>query len=819
MSQIHIQLRLHALPDNAILVSPELAVAESNGSYVILNAGGPIFVCGIDDRTARYQAAIKFSSPELRLASAESLARALGLTPSEVSIRRKRLQEDPINGLVFLPSGPKGPRKLTGELLTRVQELLDEGMSVPKVAAIVDLTDHCLYYAINKGTLRAQIKRRSRASDDGPEVVLEEAGTPLPQDISPEPAPSTATVVVDDVALEEMDVKSQIPVEQELAEAPVSKGSEAPPVDEDVFSSAPDRAFRDQQDSLCQMGMAVKREEEREAAREGELVEAQPVFEPARSVAGAGVLLALPAIVGQGYYDVFEKKYQRLRNGFYGLYSVLTTLMFMALLRIKCIEDLSTAKPGEFGRLLGLDRAPEMKTLRRKLLELKQRGQALETAEAFALRWATEEPSQIGVLYVDGHVRAYNGKEKLPKTLVPRRRMCMPATTDYWINGADLNPLLFITAEANEHLLQMLEDEVLPAARRLVKEGQRLLLVFDRDGWSPERFRRWEKEGVDVMTYRKGRYEPWPAEEFTDVRGEIFGREVDYRLAERGVALLPDYFVKEVRRLCDSGHQSSVVTTARRLESGETAVRMFSRWGQENYFRYARREFGLDHLPTYAVEEADGAREVRNPARAEVGKQLEEIRREMRAILQRYGVEALAAAESSREEGAVEMHTVQSLEHANAEDLQRLEALRGEEAALKARRKELPERVPVSQVVGQGEMKQLEEERKRLIDLVNLLAYRSETQMANLVGPLLPGRADEARNFLKRVFKLEGDLYPDQERGYLRVRLHSMSTWRENEALRGMTEYLNDLRVPYPGTELVLNFEPPQTPEHKQDLV
>jgi hypothetical protein len=41
----------------------------------------------------------------------------------------------------------------------------------------------------------------------------------------------------------------------------------------------------------------------------------------------------------------------------------------MALLRIKRPEQLKEQDPAAFGRLLGLDRAPEVKTLRRRLMD------------------------------------------------------------------------------------------------------------------------------------------------------------------------------------------------------------------------------------------------------------------------------------------------------------------------------------------------------------------------------------------------------------------------------------------------------------------
>ena len=68
---------------------------------------------------------------------------------------------------------------------------------------------------------------------------------------------------------------------------------------------------------------------------------------------------------------------------------MLLTFGVMALVRIKSTEGLTQYAPGEFGLVLGLDRAPEMKTARRKLAG---RNQARDFSRAFSERWATEAP-------------------------------------------------------------------------------------------------------------------------------------------------------------------------------------------------------------------------------------------------------------------------------------------------------------------------------------------------------------------------------------------------------------------------------------------
>lgn len=550
-------------------------------------------------------------------------------------------------------------------------------------------------------------------------------------------------------------------------------------------------------------GVAVKREVDRALAHAGKLVEAAPEFESAESVAKAGVLVALPALLGQGLIEVGQEVYGALRNGYFGLTSILLTFGFMALIRIKSTEALTDHAPGELGLALGLDRAPEMKTLRRKLAELAGRERALEFSRTFSERWATDSPEALGYLYIDGHVRPYHGrKHRLPKTHVQRRRLCMPATTDYWVNDRNAEPLMFVTAPANEGLLAMMDRELLPELRRLAGADRRMTLIFDREGWSPQRFKKWKKAGFDVITYRKGKYRDWQPRCFKEVSVKVRGRKVRYLLGERTVPVAKGFRMREVRRLCDDGHQTSVMTTRHDIPLEEVAVRMFSRWQQENFFRYMRHEFALDHLPTTAVEPADPERSVPNPSKKKKKRDLALAKAQLKKAEQAYGQKAYANPEQKSS-------TVREI--SPAELGRKIGQLRETCERLDAEVKALPARVPVREVMNGEPVVQLERERKIITDTLKMVAYRAETQLANLVGPLLPYKDDEARKFMRQVFELPADLLPDYEQDKLVVRLHSMANPRSNRALHTLCNVLNDLKVCYPGTKLRLVLEAPES--------
>ncbi len=176
----------------------------------------------------------------------------------------------------------------------------------------------------------------------------------------------------------------------------------------------------------------------------------------------------------------------------------------LALARIPTPEDLRYEAPGEWGKILGLDRLPEVKTRQGKLgLRSADAQQVYPWSNQLAQEWMAAEPESVGTLYIDGPVRVYHGSlTALPRRYVARQKLCLRGTTEYWVNAMDGQPFFVVTQAADPGLIQVLEDSIVP---RLLKEvpGQptaeqlqanlrlaRFTVVFDRATYSPEFFRR-----------------------------------------------------------------------------------------------------------------------------------------------------------------------------------------------------------------------------------------------------------------------------------------------------------------------------------------
>lgn len=535
-------------------------------------------------------------------------------------------------------------------------------------------------------------------------------------------------------------------------------------------------------------------------------------FEPAADVVNGGVLLSLPALLANGLLEHTDKFFQ-LPRGYYDIASVFTLLAFMALCRLKHPEDLRYSAPGEWGKLLGLDRVPEVRTLRAKVKVLTASGQAPMWSAQLCEDWMAANPAAAGVLYIDGHVRVYHGHQtKLPRHYVTRERLCLRATTDYWVNAMDGQPFFLVNKAVDPGLLDVLREDIIPRLLRDVpgqpSEEQlnadpllhRFTLVFDREGYSPEFMLEAKKKRIACITYHKHQDADWPVEEFVDHKVCLGGgNEVEtLALAERGTCLSNRLWVREIRKLTTTGHQTSVLATDYRSDLAPTAAYMFSRWTQENYFRYMREHFDLDRLADYQTQPLDEATRLVNPAWRKLDN---DVRRKVGMLNRKH-----AQFGSMQLTGDIEPEQVQRYERDKATLHQEIECLQVDVNGLKQARKATPHHIKAADLSEEDRFRCLSTRTKGFVDTIKMIAYRAETAMTHIVRETL-SRIDDARSLLRQVYSTEADLVPDPAAGTLTVRLHHMANQSADSTVRHLCEELNATMTQFPGTTLRLIYE------------
>ena len=537
----------------------------------------------------------------------------------------------------------------------------------------------------------------------------------------------------------------------------------------------------------------------------------------ARGVRSGGVLAALPALLKEGLLAASDVL-PLLPKGYYGLPTILLFLAFMTLARVRNPESLRYQPPGEWGAILGLDRCPEVKTLRRKIALIANDEVSVRAWQlALARRWQADEPELWATLAVDGHVKVYTGRKgRLPRHFVSREKLCLPASASYWINALGGKPLLCLHKTLDPKMVAAIEADVVPALQELgIVDAEApdltaqapgrpaLTLVFDREGWSPDLFRRLAKRGIACLTWHKNfSGEDWPVEDFSPMSVPIHGPAANasatVRLAEKPVTLPNGFKVRQIRRLLDNGRQAPFITTDPHKPMAEAAGAMFSRWSQENFFKYMREEFNLDALPTRELEPLAPDTMVVNPLRRAYDKAIRRLDHQLARLRNR-------VAEAARKK------------RPTAELKSEVRDLEGAREIVKASRRGVPRHCRAGDLDEAEKLDALPSRERLLLDVIRMIAYRAETRM------MLPvmqaqGKKTHPRKLLRALLAADADILPDPASGVLRVRILGLGNDACDRQIDALLTELNTTGTLFPGTEMRMVYEVDGAPESAQPV-
>ena len=556
------------------------------------------------------------------------------------------------------------------------------------------------------------------------------------------------------------------------------------------------------------LGVAATRIEDRVFASRG-MQNAQISFDTCESVEFGGVLFLVPFLIANGLLS-YKEYYSERQSGYYDFDSVILTLAFIYLCRIKSIEQLKHFSPGELGKLLGLDRIPEARCLRGVIKELSAQEKASQWNAYLSEDWINQEDTSI--YYIDGHVQVYHGHlANLGKKHVSRQKLCLPGMVEFWVNNADGLPYFYVTGQVNEKLQEMITTQLAPRLIELTRGriSQEALdadpylpiftLVFDREAYSPVFFQHlWDYYRIAVITYRKNVKDQWDEEDFSlhDIDNEV---ETTMELSEKQVEL-NGVELREVRRLTGSGHQTSVITTNYKMSTALIARYMFSRWTQENFFRYMRQEYDIDRIIQYGVDEIDKTIMVVNREYSNITYKLKKLReRKARRQAKLYTLMEENIEGEMEQTGKIIEKQVYLREE--------IESLKTEEQDILAQRAQQPYKISIGEMPEHARYNKLKTESKHLQNIIKIICYRAETAIANLLAANYKKSSNEIRALVKSIIFAKADLYPNYQTNTLTVRLSSLATPRDNLAGREICQTLNDYQATFPGTKLRLVYE------------
>lgn len=763
---------------NRTFLNPTVWFVDAEGYRVVFCRHEPLYRVALDDQVHLRLVAV--SLRQSQLATQEEIARAFGHSVLTQARWERRYEKAGIEGLT--PKKPTGRSRGLDKGQERfVRRWFHDGWSNCRMAKRL---------GVGEATIRRTLKRLGLTRPQAPLAPL----LPHLEDAAAATAVAETETSRDSVEVEET---AAVPADTCLP------AGTAPAVRKTTLEEEAELAS-----SFTLDGDPRDRSGDRALARLGLLADAVPLFAQAESLPRAGVLLAVPLLVRHGLIETFAQVYHSIGPAFYGLRTIVVTLFLGALLRIKRPEHWKEYRPEDLGAILGLDRAPEVKTVRRKFARLAAMGRGKQLMEELARQRIAQDEDRVAFLYLDGHVREYHGKFPLFEAKKAQRQVVTPAATDTWVHDAHGEPLLVVTSQINAKLTQVLEP-ILADVRRLVGDGRRMTVIFDRGGFSPKLFARLIESGFDVITYRKGKVRKLSSEQFAAQREKIEGRWREYQLCDRPhvrVGALPAkrkgkrrrgktpkryLWMREVRVLRDDGRQTPILTNRQDLSAVMVAYRIFHRWRQENYFKYMGEEFALDALIEYGAEELSEATDRRNPLWLRLTRRLKEAKAEAARLQGELGKAAAANDEATRP-------TMRGFKIAHAALREQLQKTETRIERLLKQRHKTPKRIPAS------ELRTLKTEKKLIADAIKMAAYQVETELLGMLQDHYARADEEGRTLLHAALQSPAQL--EVADGELRVTIGRQSSPHRTAALAALCEQLDALALPFPGTHLRLRL-------------
>ena len=673
---------------------------------------------------------------EARTIPGVHIAERFGVTPVYVSQLRGRFRTGGGAALTAQRRGPKGPMKVTARLVARARGLRAAGDSHQTIARKLG--------GISHDTVRRMLHEVAAMQPDLPTLVGEEAHVP-----------ATGPVGVSEAGIGPPGV------------LPVPRG-------DDWEMTA--------------------------ASVAGEEVLAIPAIATSPAVTSsryAGAMLLHVALTHLRLWQVFAEQGAQVGRTTLRVAHVVGMVALGFALRLGSIERFKTALARDFGLLLGLRVVPSVQTLRTHLVALAESVAPEAIMRALLAACVHLEPVWEGAYYVDGHFSPYAGQEPVGKGWNAKRRLAEPGHTDVHVHEATGRALFFLNRPLNDSLVKALPAIVKEI--RAVVPKERVILIFDRGGYSGAGFRALTEQGIGFITYLKGRKarRRFPSDRFVrrwwqldDPAGIRKRQRHVYRLYERGTRIRGAGVVRTLV-MEDAEGQIPILTNCEQMSAAKAVHLLRLRWRQENSFKYLSTHYGIEQIIQYGATTATDDRLVDNPVRVCLRTQIADLRATLVVHEADVGQAVMAGASAKTA--------------APADTRRATRALEARLGRLEHRLDQTPAKVPVSSLPRRPHQRaSLKSDRHDLVTSIKLATYNAERLLARRFFRHYQDPRDWLTIF-RSLLQLPGSL-SQQRDGTICVHLRAPDQPRIRRALVEFLAEINDLNPHMFGTGPALQF-------------
>ena len=469
--------------------------------------------------------------------------------------------------------------------------------------------------------------------------------------------------------------------------------------------------------------------------------------------------------------------------------ALLTATSVAFALGVGSVEATKHLLGDQIGPLAGLDRLPELRTLRPRLAELAEACDPLRLQTDLARAMIDAEAPLLGLYFVDDHFVPYEGAKPVGKGYNTKRRHAQKGLADTLVTDYHGRAVCFVSGPPSGL------TKTLPAALselRRVTADAKIMLGFDRGGSYAQVFTHCRDHDVDWITYRRGKLADTTTAPRRYWRVDGAARAEAVTLADEMITI-KDY--GPARQLTLFEHDKpvlQVLTSDLTAPAAALLAWLRCRWRIENVFKYLTAHHGMDWLCHYEADTAPDTTPIDNPARTQARDAVKRAQTTL-ADAQRALTRLLRSDATVAEINAAIPAAQTAIDTAEA-------AL----ASAKSQLKTVPAKIPANQHNPQAQRAILRTQRRSLQMVLRLLAFNAEQWLADRLNAYLADN-DEYRATLRHLLHLGGRItYTPKS---ITVALDPPTTPKITRALRLLLAELNATPPRIPGDNRPLTYK------------
>ena len=387
------------------------------------------------------------------------------------------------------------------------------------------------------------------------------------------------------------------------------------------------------------------------------------------------------------------------------------------------VEQFKHLAAAEAGPLAGLGALPGLRALRPALAAIADRTDPLQLQAMFASAMLAADPVTSGVYYVDDHFVPYAGAKPVPKGWNNKRGRAERGRADTHVTAHDGRAVCFVTGEPSG--LSVTLPKALAELRKAAGPGAKIMLGSGRGGAYPAVFTHCRDQQLHWVTYRRA---PLAVPVMLPVITTISyaGRTRQITWAEEK-AQIKDYGQARQITLFEHGKAAlQILTSDLDACPAEILSWLKSRWREENFLKYASENYGIDKICDYLASIETNTKIVDNPARKAASAAVRDAEKTLasaeRALARLLADPAITPAAKNAAIPAMQKEITRSRQAA---------------AAASAARKDIPAKLPASDIDPDARTALLRTGRRGLQMVLRLLAHNAEHWLSNQLNAYL----------------------------------------------------------------------------------